>query len=77
MSKSVQKPCLATSNGKEWEQFTYIFVIHIACCLLDSNPQPFVMMWGIGNCEFHTVLYISCNFHQTFILSEMAQCPSP
>ena len=62
--------------GKGWGQFTNIFVLEIRLfCDWTPNPTTFVVIWGIGNCEFHRALYISFNFHQTFIFSAMDQCP--
>ena len=50
--------------GKGWGQFTNIFVLDNALfCALDPNPQPLVVIWGIGKDPFHAALYVSCNFH--------------
>ena len=65
MSKSAQKLMFGNLKiGKGWRQFTNIFGPDTALYYaLDPNPQPFVVMWGIGKHEFHAVFYISCNFH--------------
>ena len=34
-------------------------------------------MWGIVKHEFHAFMYISCNFHQNIVSSDMSQCHSP
>ena len=58
--------------GKSWAQFTNIIVLDTELfCASDPNPQPFVVMWGVGKHLFHAVLYISCNFHQTFIFNDI------
>ena len=46
--------------GKDRRQLTNIFVFDIALfCVLDPNPNPFVVIWEKGKHEFPAVLYIS------------------
>ena len=64
--------------GKCWEQFTNNFVFH--CNILCTGPRSPNPLWWCGdleNIKFDAVLHISCNYHQTLIFSELAQCSSP
>ena len=80
MSKSAQKTHAWQLPNREGLRTVHLTFCACHCIIFCIGSQPPNFCGHVGNFrnhKFHGVLYISYNFHHTFIFSDMAQYPSP